>query len=107
MGWGWAAAIVWLSLTPSPPRVDFTASDKLGHLLAYGLLMFWFAQIYASQKIRIFHGIGFLAMGVALEVLQGLSGLREYDVADMLANAVGVAAGWLAARLLPRLLPLP
>ena len=69
--------------------------------------MFWFCQIYALQKIRLFHGIAFLVMGVGLEVLQGLSGLREYDAMDMLANAVGVAAGWLAARLLPRLLPLP
>ena len=107
MGWGWAAAIVWLSLTPSPPRVDFTASDKLGHLLAYGLLMFWFAQIYASRTARIFHAIVFLAMGLGLEFLQGMSGLREHDVIDMLANAAGVAAGWLAARLLPRLLPPP
>ncbi|MDF3011470.1 MAG: hypothetical protein K0S03_2266 [Burkholderiales bacterium] len=69
--------------------------------------MFWFCQIYASQEMRLFHGIAFLAMGVGLEVLQGLSGLRQYDAMDMLANAVGVAAGWLAARLLPRLLPLP
>jgi glycopeptide antibiotics resistance protein len=69
--------------------------------------MIWFCQIYASQRIRLFHGIAFLAMGVGLEVLQGLSGLREYDVTDMLANGVGVAAGWLAAPLLPRLLPLP
>lgn len=69
--------------------------------------MFWFCQIYVSQKIRGLHGIAFLAMGVGLEVLQGMSGLREYDVVDMLANAAGVAAGWLAARLLPRLLPPP
>ena len=69
--------------------------------------MFWFCQIYVSQKIRGLHGIAFLAMGVGLEVLQGMSGLREYDVVDMLANAAGVAAGWLAARLLPRLLPIP
>jgi len=87
--------------------VDFTAGDKLGHLLAYGLLMFWFSQIYLSQKTRLFYGIGFLAMGVGLEVLQGMSGTREYDVVDMLANAAGVLSGWLAARLLPRLLPLP
>jgi glycopeptide antibiotics resistance protein len=69
--------------------------------------MIWFCQIYASQRIRLFHGIAFLAMGVGLEVLQGLSGLREYDAMDMLANSVGVAAGWLAAPLLPRLLPPP
>lgn len=69
--------------------------------------MFWFCQIYASPKIRGVHGIAFLAMGVGLEVLQGMSGLREYDVVDMLANAAGVAAGWLAAPLLPRLLSPP
>jgi hypothetical protein len=23
IGWGWAAAIVWLSLTPAPPKLDF------------------------------------------------------------------------------------
>lgn len=69
--------------------------------------MIWFCQIYASRRTRLFHGIGFLAMGVGLELLQGLSGLREYDVMDMLANGVGVAAGWIAAPLLPRLLPPP
>jgi VanZ family protein len=74
-------------------------------VLAYGLLMFWFSQIYLSEKLRAAHAALFLAMGVALEVLQGLSGAREYDVVDMLANAAGVLAGWLAARLLPRLLP--
>jgi hypothetical protein len=84
--------------------VDITAGDKLGHLLAYGLLMFWFCQVYAARKARLFHGIAFLAMGIGLEVLQGMSGTREYDVVDMLANAAGVGCGWMAARLLPPLL---
>ena len=94
---------MWLSLTPSPPRVDFAASDKLGHLLAYGALMFWFAQIY---KTRVFYAAGFVAMGIGLEALQGMLGYREADVLDMVANTLGVAAGWGAARTLPRLLPL-
>ena len=67
--------------------------------------MFWFSQIYLSGKLRAAHAAVFLAMGIGLEVLQGLSGLREYEVLDMLANAAGVLCGWLAARLLPRLLP--
>ena len=66
--------------------------------------MFWFCQVYASRQARLVHGVGFLVMGVGLEFLQGMSGAREYDVVDMLANAAGVASGWLAARLLPRLL---
>jgi len=69
--------------------------------------MFWFCQIHVSRRTRIFHGTGFLAMGIGLEVLQGMSGTREYEVLDMLANALGVLSGWLAARLLPRLLPPP
>jgi glycopeptide antibiotics resistance protein len=98
--------IVWLSLTPSPPKVDFEASDKVGHVLAYAVLMFWFCQIYLSGA-RLLHGVVFLLMGIGLEVLQGLSGLRSYEVLDMLANALGVASGWLAARVLPPFLPRP
>ena len=99
--------IVWLSLTPSPPKVDFEASDKVGHVLAYAALMFWFCQVYAEGKTRLLHAVVFLVLGLGLEILQGLSGLRQYDVLDMLANALGVASGWLAARLLPPLLPRP
>jgi hypothetical protein len=66
--------------------------------------MFWFCQVYASQRAKLLHGAVFLAMGVGLEFLQGMGGTREYDVVDMLANAAGVLSGWLAARLLPRLL---
>ena len=36
-------------------------------------------------------------MGVAIECLQGLVGHRQFSVADMLANGVGVSAGWLVA----------
>jgi len=103
LGWGWVGAIVWLSLTPAAPRViDFAAGDKLGHLLAYGLLMFWFAQLYLT---RVFYAAGFIAMGIALEFAQGWLGYRAFELVDMAANALGVAAGWAAARSLPRVLP--
>src|SRR5712671_3113649 len=69
LGWAWAAAIVWLSLTPSPPKVDFEQSDKLGHFLAYGSLMLWFCLLYAATKARIGYALGFIAMGVGLEFI--------------------------------------
>ena len=94
------AAIVWLSLTPSPPALDFTASDKLGHLGAYGVLMFWFCMLYPSRRARVVFGAGFVAMGVGLEVIQGMSGFRSYDLADMAANGAGVVLGWLFGRAL-------
>ena len=88
------AAIAWLSLTPSPPQVEFRESDKVGHMLAYGLLMFWFAELYTR---RMFFALGFIAMGVGLEFVQGMLGYRTFDVFDMLANTLGVLLGWLAA----------
>jgi VanZ family protein len=100
VGWAMVAAIVWLSLTPSPPKVDFKESDKVGHLLAYGSLMFWFCQLYATKKTRILYGIGFVAMGVTLEFIQGALGYRTYEVFDMLANTLGVLLGWAAALVL-------
>ena len=98
LGWIWVAATVWLSLTPSPPQVEFRESDKVGHVLAYGLLMFWFAELYAR---RLFLALGFIAMGVGLEFVQGMLGYRTFDVLDMLANTVGVVAGWAFALVLP------
>ena len=99
-GWAWAAAIVWLSLTPSLPPIDVSHGDKAGHFFAYAGLMFWFAQLYAR---RVFFAVGFIAMGIALEFAQGASGYRSFDVIDMAANALGVLAGWAAALILPRL----
>ena len=104
-GWGWAAAIVWLSLTPSPPELHITHGDKLGHLAAYGLLMLWFTQLYAARPGRITHAGVFMAMGVGLEFLQGALGYRIYDMGDVYANTLGVVFGWALGAMLPPLLP--
>jgi VanZ family protein len=99
------AGVVWLSLTPSPPKVDFEQSDKVGHFLAYGGLMFWFSQLYFERKVRLAYAAGFAAMGVALEFIQGWTGYRSFELYDMLADGVGVALGWAAALILPRVVP--
>ena len=99
-GWAWAAAIVWLSLMPQPPGLDLPQSDKLGHLAAYGLLMFWFALLYRARRARLACAAGFIALGIGLELAQGALGYRSYEVLDMAANTLGVALGWTAAALL-------
>ncbi len=91
------AAIVWFSLTPAPPKFDFEQGDKLGHLLGYGILMFWFCQLYWNTGSRIAYGAGFVLMGVGLELAQGALGFRTYEEFDMFANALGVLIGWAAA----------
>jgi len=98
------ATVVWLSLTPEPTTLDFKESDKVGHFIAYGALMFWFSQLYV-KRTRLFYAGGFIAMGVALEFIQGALGYRTYEVFDMYANTLGVLLGWAAALLLPRVLP--
>ena len=103
MGWAWAGAIVWLSLTPSPPDAGFEQADKVGHLLAYGLLMAWFGLLHARASVRLAHALAFAAMGIGLEVAQGQLGYRSYEVADMLANALGVILGWAVAIVAPRI----
>ena len=97
LGWLLVAAIVWLSLTPTPPKIELEGGDKLGHLASYGALMFWFCQLYSGRGARLGYGAGFVLMGVALEFAQGALGTRSFDPADMLANALGVALGWALA----------
>ncbi|OGA60546.1 MAG: hypothetical protein A3G81_08710 [Betaproteobacteria bacterium RIFCSPLOWO2_12_FULL_65_14] len=103
-GWLLVAALVWVSLTPAPPKLDFEAGDKVGHLLGYGLLMFWFAQLYAARAARLAYAALFVLMGVTLEFVQGQLGYRTYEVFDMLANTAGVLLGWAAALASPRVL---
>ena len=96
------AAIFWLSLTPRPPQIDVSQGDKLGHLAAYGLLMLLFCQSYAQKSTRIAYAVGFIAMGIAIEFLQKMTGYRTFDVFDMLANGTGVLLGWAATVLFER-----
>ena len=91
------ATIVWLSVTPSPPKVELEHADKLEHVLAYGALMFWFSQLHTGWRARLACAIGLASMGVALEFVQGALGYRTYDEFDMLADAIGVAVGWAVA----------
>ena len=93
-GWAYAAAIVFLSLTPKPPDPGFEYGDKLGHLLAYGLLMFWFCFLYPHRYARLAYGVGWIALGVALEFAQGATSYRSFEIADMAANSLGVLLGW-------------
>jgi hypothetical protein len=58
--------------------------------------MFWFAFLYRRTPTRLGYAIGFIAMGVAIEFIQPLTG-RNFELADMAADALGVALGWAAA----------
>jgi VanZ family protein len=95
-GWMLIVAVVYLSLAPLPADVDVPHGDKFGHVLAYAVLMFWFVQIYRRPRLRVALAFGFVTLGVMLEVLQGMSGYRTFDIQDVAANIAGLALGWLA-----------
>ena len=84
---------------PKPPQVlDFNAADKLIHLIAYSSMMFWMGQLYVSRRQHIILAVLFSVMGVLIEILQGLGGVRFFEYADMLANCSGVLIGWWLTR---------
>jgi VanZ family protein len=103
VGWGLVGVIWWLSFTPQPPHVDFEQSDKVGHFVAYGGLMFWFCVLYRQPRARLAYAIGFIAMGIAIEYIQGRTGYRSFEVYDMVADALGVLLGWAVALAVLRL----
>ncbi|VAW69301.1 hypothetical protein MNBD_GAMMA09-1636 [hydrothermal vent metagenome] len=82
--------VIYSSLTPNPVDIGVTNSDKFLHIIGYFGLMAWFIQIYQQKLVRFFLAIAFICMGVSLEFLQGMGGVRYFEVNDMIANASGV-----------------
>jgi VanZ family protein len=96
-GWLLVLAIIAVSLMPAPPHLNVEQGDKLGHFTAYGLVTLWFAQPYTALRQRIWLALGMVVLGIGLEYAQRAIGYRSFEVADMAADALGVAIGWLAA----------
>lgn len=95
VGWMLVGVVVYLSLTPKPPELPGPlAWDKLDHLVAYGTLMGWFAQLYRTRRAHGVFAIAFILLGVTLEFLQQAGGQRTPEAADMLANSLGVLLAW-------------
>lgn len=90
----------YLSLTSNPPdfNIKFQYIDKVGHFISYFILMGWFAQLYKTFSARTFYVLFLISLGVVLEILQGLGGVRFFEYFDMLANTLGVMFAWLITR---------
>jgi glycopeptide antibiotics resistance protein len=94
IGYGLIGLVVVLSLSPSLPlAMDFFWEDKLYHLLAYAVLMLWFAQLHPRSRYG-WLVCGFIALGILLEGLQSQTSIRNGDVWDVAANSLGVILSW-------------
>lgn len=98
LGYAFVGVVIFLSLGPPPefPFGDILWIDKFSHFLAYGFLMLWFAQLYTRTVFWVIATV-FFVMGVGLEVAQSLTDDRFFEVADLIANGVGVGCAWVAA----------
>ena len=88
IGWLMVISVWFLSLMPLSVPVDtLQGGDKLGHLLAYFGMTYWFLHLADNKKLVL---VLFIAMGFVIELLQGLTGYRFFEWADLLANMAGV-----------------
>lgn len=93
----WAGVLLWLSLTPRPPRLEmgFLSWDKLQHLGAYGLLTFLGGKAYRcfnldKRRRWLFAAAGAAVFGGAVEIAQEAMALgRAAEWGDLLADVLG------------------
>ncbi len=79
-----------LSLIPAP---DIGDSDKIAHFAAYAALSAWFSLLVEQRKSLWVVLIGLIGYGLLLEFLQSLTSYRQGDIADAIANSLGVMTG--------------
>ena len=96
IGYVLVAVVTYLSLTSAPidTGLQFPYEDKMYHVFAYFTLMAWFAQIYHGRIQRYLIAIVLIVMGCSFEFLQSLDANRYAEFADIVANVLGVLAGF-------------
>lgn len=99
---GLLLAVLIGSLLPiSHPSVS--PNDKVNHFVAYAILMISGALAFRTYwKVALF----VIAWGVFIEILQGQTAYRMYDMADAVANSGGVALGYIATMLWLKIAPI-
>ena len=80
-----------LSVLP-PDQVPITSSfsDKIEHLVAYGLVAFFGFIAASTFQRRVLLGLGMVVMGITLEFVQAEVLGRFFELLDMVANGLGV-----------------
>lgn len=85
-------SVLVLSLLNDPdPRLS-TGWDKGNHVLAFCVLTLLGRWSFPQQALLL--AAGLCAYGIAIEILQALSGYRFAEYADLLADALGIALGF-------------
>ena len=105
--WRWLFAalvlvVAWFAFTPAERVPELTGQDKMNHLLAFAALASTAALAFAARAPVL--ALGLLGYGGFIELVQSFLPTRHGDWADVVADAVGVAAGLLLVAALRHLL---
>ena len=97
-GWTLVVLAIIASIVPVQelPKLG-GVSDKLEHVVGYGVLALWFAGIYPKSRYPMI-GVALLVMGIVIEGLQGAMHVgRQADLRDVYANSAGIICGLILA----------
>ena len=84
--------VAWQSLVPGDDVLLRTTFDKAGHAAVYAVL--GALAVLAMRRPRFAAAwLAIVAFGLVLEIAQRLTGYRSFELADLLADAVGAAVG--------------
>jgi VanZ family protein len=75
------------------PLAALHLTDKDAHFLMYAVLALLSLLAFDRVPTGLMWALGAVPLGVALEFAQRLVPGRSYEVADMIADALGVCAG--------------
>lgn len=106
--WQWLfllliCVISFLALTPVPPKDLDTGWDKANHFLAFGSLAF-VGRLAWPRAHLLTLPLGLVAYGAAIELIQYFVPGRSCEWADLFADSLGIALGWLIVTTLLKLL---
>jgi VanZ family protein len=93
LGWLLVLGVIVGSLMPGRAMPDVSLNDKLQHASVYLLLMVWFAGFYA-RRFYVAIAIVLCALGIGLDLLQGLTATRSFELYDIMADLVGIVIGF-------------
>jgi VanZ family protein len=87
--------IAFVSLVPSEITPDINLWDKGSHFIAYLVFAFLASRVTKNKKALAYVSVGIVIYSGLLEIVQSVVPGRMMSGRDLLANALGVAAGFL------------
>ena len=104
----YTTSIIIVSLVPIPnltlPKFNLLQLDKLFHFIVYFIMFLGWKESKIFKKDRLYFKCSLIvfSVGLFIEILQGTSFIERYfELADLLANSLGILFSYLIFVLYP------